>query len=74
MARVRVKRSNSNLAVAIAHRALQQAQILVETAQHFQHGFAIVEEDVAPHGGIGRGDAGEIAKAAGGEFDHFGLR
>ena len=38
------------------------------------HRFLVVEEDVAPHGGIGRRDTREIAKAAGEEFDDFALR
>ena len=49
-------------------------QVFVEGAEHFQHGVFVGEEHVAPHGRIGRGDAGEIAKAAGREFEHFRAR
>ncbi len=48
--------------------------ILVQAAQHLQHRVLVVEEDVAPHGRIGGGDAGEVAKAARRELDHLGLR
>ena len=47
-------------------------EVLVEGAEHLQHGLFVGEEHVAPHCGIGGRDAGEIAKAAGGEFYHFG--
>ena len=63
-----------HVAVAPADRALQPRQVFGEAAQDFQHGFAVVQEDVAPHRRVGGGDAGEVAKAAGGEFDHFALR
>ena len=59
------------LAVAAADRARQRRQVLVEAAEHFQHRVLVGEEHVAPHGRIGGGDAGEIAKAAGGEFQHL---
>ena len=71
MARVRVKKSNSIWPSPLRTARCSDCQILIEAAQHFQHRIAVVEEDVAPHGGIGGGDAGEIAKAAGGIFDHF---
>ena len=48
---------------------LQRGQILGEAAQHLQHRFLVVEEHVAPHGRIGRGDAREVAEAAGRELD-----
>ena len=38
-----------HVAVAPADRALQTREILGEAAQHFEHRFAVVEEDVAPH-------------------------
>ena len=59
------------LAVAAADRAGELRQILVEGAEHFQHGLLVGEEHVAPHGRVGSRDAGEVAKAAGGEIDHF---
>ena len=62
------------LPVAIAHHALQRGEVLVEAAEHFEHGVAVVEEHVAPHRRVGGGDAGEVAKAAGGELHHLGLR
>jgi hypothetical protein len=62
------------LPVAPADHALQRREILVEAAEHLQHRLLVVEEHVAPHRRIGGGDAGEIAKAAGREFDHLRLR
>ena len=62
------------LAIAPADGALQGRQIFREAAQHFQHRFLVVQEHVAPHGGIGGGDAGEVAEAAGRILDHFGRR
>src|ERR1700682_1249580 len=59
--------------VAVAHGARQGREILVEAAEHFQHRLFVVYENVAPHGRIGRGNAGEIAKAAGGIFQDFRL-
>ena len=73
MARVRVKRSCELVALAPADGALQGGQVLGEAAEHLQHRLAVVEEDVAPHDGIGGGDAGEVAEAAGGELDHLAL-
>ena len=61
------------VAVAPADRPLQRGQILGEAAEHLEHRLAIVEEDVAPHRRVGRGDAGEIAEAAGGELHHLRL-
>ncbi len=62
------------LTVAAAHGAGKRRQVLVETAKHFQHGVFVGDEDVAPHGRIGRGDAGEVAETAGGELQHFRAR
>ena len=62
------------LAVAAADGAGELRQIFVEGAEHFQHRVLVGEEHVPPHGRIGRGDAGKIAKAAGGEFEHLGAR
>ncbi len=62
------------LAVALADRLGQQRNILVEAAEHLQHRLLVGEEHVAPHGRIGRRDAGEIAEAAGGEFQHLRAR
>ena len=61
------------VAVAAADGAGELRQVFLEFAQHLQHGVLVVQEHVAPHGRIGRGDAGEVAKAAGGELQHFGL-
>ena len=60
-----------SLAVAAPDRAGQLRQIFLEGAEHFQHAVLVGEEHVAPHRRIGRRDAGEIAEAAGGEFQHF---
>ena len=62
------------LAVAAADRARQLREVFVEGAEHFQHRVLVGEEHVPPHGRIGRRDAGEIAKAAGGKFEHFRAR
>ena len=62
------------VAVAVADRARERRDVLVEAAEHLQHGVLVGEEDVAPHGRIGGGDAGEIAEAAGGEFQHLRAR
>src|SRR5579871_507738 len=51
------------VALAPADRPLKRGQVLVEPAQHLQHRFAVVEEDVAPHHRIGSGDAGKVAEA-----------
>ena len=48
--------------------------ILVEAAEHLEDRVLVVQEDVAPHGRVGGGDAREIAKAAGRELDHLRLR
>ena len=53
--------------------ALQLGQIVREAAQHFEHRFLVVQEHVAPHDGIGRGDAREVAEAAGRELDHLAV-
>ena len=53
------------LAVAVPNGALEMNEVLCETRQHLQRGFAIVEEHVTPHGGVGGGNAREIAESAG---------
>ena len=62
------------VAVAVADGARQRSDVLIEAAEHLQHRILVGEEDVAPHGRIGGRDAGEIAKTAGGELQHFGSR
>ena len=62
------------LAVAAADRARELGEILVEGAEHFQHRVLVGQKYVAPHRRIGGRDAGEVAKAAGGEFHHFRRR
>jgi hypothetical protein len=61
------------LAVARGWRG-QRRQVLAEAAEHLQHRVLVGEEDVAPHGRVGGGDAGEVAEAAGGELQHLGAR
>src|SRR5512147_346775 len=43
--------------VVPADHALQRGQILGEATEHLEHGLLVVEEHVAPHHGIGGGDA-----------------
>src|SRR5438128_11862917 len=62
------------VAVAVADGALQGGEVLAEAAEHLQHRVLVVEEDVAPHDGVGGGDAREIAKTAGRELDNLGVR
>src|SRR5262249_26762610 len=57
------------VALAPADVALERRQVLAEAAEHLQHRLAVVEEDVAPHRRVGRGDAREVAEAAGRELD-----
>jgi hypothetical protein len=45
----------------------------VKRPEHLQHRLLVVQEDVAPHGRVGGGDAGEVAEAAGRELDHLAL-
>src|SRR5262245_43058583 len=56
-----------------ANGPLQGGQILCESRQHLQHRLLVVEEDVAPHDGIGSGDAGKIAETTGRKLDHLGI-
>ena len=74
MARVRVKCSNSASPSPRRIARVSFDRSSLKLAEHFQHGFLVVQEHVAPHRRIGRRDAGEIAKTAGGELDHFGSR
>ena len=71
-ARVR-EQLEQRVAVAVADRPLQRRQVLGEAAEHLQHRLLVVEEDVAPHRRVGRGDAGEIAEAAGRVLDHLAV-
>ena len=59
--------------VAVAHpdRALQHEQLLGEAPEDVQRRRAVVQEHVAPHGRVGGGDPGEVAKTGGGELDHL---
>ena len=74
IARVRVKCSNSASPSPRRIARVSCDEVLVEAAEHFQHRVLVGEEDVAPHGRVGGGDAGEVAKAAGGELQHFRAR
>ena len=74
MARVRVKSSSSFSPSPQRMARCKRGQILAEALQHLEHRLAVVEEDVAPHHRIGGRDAGEVAEAAGGEFDHLGFQ
>ena len=49
-------------------------EVFGEAAQDFEHRLLVVHEDVAPHGRVGGGDAGEVAEARGREFDDLFLR
>ena len=71
---MRVNCSNRVVAVAAADRAGERREVLIEAAEHLQHRLLVVQEDVAPHGRIGGGDAGEVAEAAGRELQNFRAR
>src|SRR5438046_2296953 len=68
------KMLEQSFAIAAADRARQLRQIFIECAEHFQYRVLVGEKYVAPHCRIGRGNAREIAKAAGGKLEHFGTR
>src|SRR6185437_12681840 len=61
------------VALAPADRALQVEEIFLEAADHLEHGFLVAEEDVAPHRGVGGGDAGEVAEAACGVLQYLSV-
>ncbi len=52
---------------------MQRRQIFGKALEHFQYGFLVRQEHIAPHHRVGRGDAGKIAKAASRIFDDLGL-
>ena len=53
--------------------ARQRLQVFGEAAEDLQHRVLVGDEDVAPHGRVGGGDAGEVAEAAGRVLHHLGL-
>ena len=57
---------HEELTIAGLDGATQFVEIGAIGVQGLQHGFAIGDEDVVPHGRIAAGDAGEVAEAAGG--------
>src|SRR5262245_51310702 len=62
------------LAVAFPDRFGQRRDVLVEAAEHLKHAVLVGEEDVAPHGWIRGGDAGEVAEATGRKLEHLRAR
>ena len=62
------------IAVAHADGPLQREEFLGETAENFQRGILVGQEDVAPHGWIAGGDPREIPKPCGRILDHFTIR
>ena len=72
-ARVRVKRSNSLSPSPQRIARCSEDEVLREPRQHFEDRVLVVQADVAPHGRVGGGKAGEVAKARGRIFDHLGL-
>ncbi len=62
------------IAVARLDRLAHALEVGEEAVEHLEHGVAVVEEHVAPHRRVARGDAGEVAEAAGRILDHFALR
>ncbi len=73
MARVRVKSSSSLPPSPQRIARCKRGQILGEALQHLEDGLAVAEKHVAPHHRIRGGDAGEVAEAAGREFDDLGF-
>src|SRR5262249_13656941 len=61
------------VAVSKTNGALHGGQVFAEAPKHLQHRLLVVEEDVAPHDGVGGGDAREIAKPASRKLDHLGV-
>src|SRR5579859_517899 len=59
------------VALAPADGAGERLQVLGEAAEGLQHRVLVGQEDVAPHGRVGGGDAGEVAKAPGGVLHHL---
>ncbi len=55
-------------AVTPADRAGHGLSVFGETGEHFEDRVLIGLENVAPHFGVGGGDAGEVAEAGGGEL------
>ena len=49
--------------------ALQGHEVFIETPQHFQNRFLVLQKNIAPHNRVGRGNTGKIAEAAGGIFN-----
>ena len=61
-----VEDGEHSITVARFHGLTQPAQTGLEVVEGGQHGVAVGGEDVAPHDRVAAGDAGEVAKAAGG--------
>src|ERR1700730_15662687 len=68
------KQIEQRVTVAPADRARKRRYIFVDAPEHLEDRVFVVEEYVAPHGRIGRGYAGEVAKTAGRELHHLGTR
>src|SRR3974390_3579896 len=62
------------LSVTFANGFGERRYVLVEAAKHLQDRVLVGKEDVAPHRGIGCRDTGEVAEAAGREFEYLGSR
>ena len=59
------------VAIAFSDGFCQRRNVFVEAAEHFENGVLVGKENITPHRWIGRRDTREVAKPAGGEFQHF---
>ena len=64
--------AHQGLVVVVLDGVLEAIDTVPEQGQRFQHRLPILAEDVVPHHRVGAGDAGKVAKAAGGVAENLG--